>query len=141
MARRSRERTVFLPWERQGTLFGRLGFTRARPFAAVLVVLTLCLWMGARERYRSGVRSTRATLLTARRAVDSFRADSAGQCPQPSTGGNWQEIVARGYLVAPPIDAWGHVLTLTCPSRHPNKSYDVLSDGPDGQPGGLDRIE
>ena len=141
MARqRPRERTVFLPWERQGTLFGQIGSSRVRPFAGVLVVLLLCLWMASRERDRAGVRSTRATLLVARRAVDTYRADAAGQCPS-SRGGGWDEIVTRGYLTGAPRDAWGNVLTLTCPSRHPNKSYDVSSDGPDGEPGGLDRVE
>ncbi len=141
MARqRPRERTVFLPWERQGTLFGQLGMSRFRPFAGVLVVLLLCLWMASRERDRAGVRSTRATLLVARRAIDTYRADAGGQCPN-AKGGGWEEIVTRGYLTGPPRDAWGHVLTLTCPSRHPNKSYDVSSDGPDGEPGGLDRVE
>ncbi len=102
-----------------------------------LLLLALCLWMAARERDRGGVRSTRATLLVARRAVDTYRADAGGQCPK----GGWDEIVSRGYLTGPPRDAWGHVITLTCPSRHPNKSYDVSSDGPDGEPGGLDRVE
>jgi general secretion pathway protein G len=138
MARhRSRERTVFLPWERQGTLMGQLGFSRARPFAAGVVVLVLCLWMASRERERAGVRSTRATLLTARQAVDLYRADANGDCPK----GGWDEIVSRGYLASAPRDAWGSVLLLTCPSRHANKSYDVSSNGPDGEPGGLDRIE
>jgi hypothetical protein len=114
-----------------------VGFSRARPFAGVLVLLLLCLWMVTRERDRAGVRSTRATILLARRAIDTYRADSGGQCPK--TG--WDEIVTRGYLPAAPRDAWGHVLSLTCPSRHPNKSYDVSSDGPDGEPGGLDRVE
>lgn len=138
MARqRPRERTVFLPWERQGTIFGQIGASRVRPFLALSALLAVCLWMAARERDRGGVRSTRATILVARRAVDTYRADAAGQCPK----GGWDEIVSRGYLTGPPRDAWGHVLTLTCPSRHPNKTYDVSSDGPDGEPGGLDRVE
>ena len=103
MARqRPRERTVFLPWERQGTIFGQLGMSRLRPFAAGLVLVLICLWIASRERSRAGVRSTRATLLVARRAVDLYRADAAGQCPK----GGWDEIVTRGYLTGPPRDAW-----------------------------------
>ncbi len=134
--RRLGERTVFLPWERQGAL-RRLGLRRARPLAlgALFVVALVGLW--AREQRRSGVRATRATLLVARRALDTYRADHEGQCPP----GGFDELSQRGYLAQAPGDAWGRPLRLSCPGRRPGKPYDLLSDGPDGEPGGLDRVE
>jgi general secretion pathway protein G len=134
--RRLGERTVFLPWERQGAL-RRLGLRRARPlaFAALFVVALAGLW--ARERRRSGVRSTRAAILVARRGLDTYRADHEGQCPP----GGLDELAQRGYLAQAPGDAWGRPLRLSCPGRRPGKAYDLLSDGPDGEPGGLDRVE
>jgi general secretion pathway protein G len=38
-------------------------------------------------------------------------------------------------------DAWGRPFRLVCPSRREGVAYDLSSDGPDGEPGGLDRIE
>ena len=135
--RRFRERTVFLPWERQGATLRRLGLGRLRPFVfgAALLGFLMVLW--TRSTHRAAVRSTRATLLTTRRALDSFRADHEGQCP----GGGLEELVARGYVTRVPRDAWDQPLSLLCPARHPGKTYDLSSCGPDGEPGGLDRVE
>ena len=40
-----------------------------------------------------------------------------------------------------PRDAWGRPLRVTCPGRKDTRGFDVSSDGPDGEPGGLDRVE
>ena len=135
--RRSGERTVFLPWERQGGFVRRLGLGRLRVAAAVVAGALALFLLGRRERQVSNARSTRATLLVVRRGVDAYRADHEGQCPK----GSFDELVARGYLAHVPVDAWGRVLRLTCPSRRADRPYDLLSDGPDGEPWGLDRIE
>jgi len=135
--RRSGERTVFLPWERQGGLVRRLGLGRLRVAAAIVASVLALLLLGRRERKLSRERSTRATLLVVRRGVDAYRADHEGQCPK----GSFDELVARGYLAHAPVDAWGRGLRLTCPSRRPDRPYDLLSDGPDGEPWGLDRVE
>jgi general secretion pathway protein G len=39
-----------------------------------------------------------------------------------------------------PRDAWERPLRIQCPGRD-RARYDLFSDGPDGLPGGLDRIE
>jgi general secretion pathway protein G len=135
--RRARERTVFLPWERQGNILRRVGLARVRPFVLGVLVLGVLLLLVVRERQRARVRSTRATILVARRAVDSYRADHEGNCPK----GGLDEVVAGGYLGGVPRDAWRHPLRLVCPARRPEKPYELLSDGPDGEPGGLDRVE
>ncbi|MCU0654949.1 MAG: type II secretion system protein GspG [Polyangiaceae bacterium] len=138
MARRKpRTKTVFLPWELQGGLVRRLGLARARPFVLLLLGVTALLALWGRERYQTQVRATRAALLVARRAVDKYRADHQGECPRNGLDG----LVAAGYLTAVPLDAWEHKLHLVCPSRRPPRPYDLSSDGPDGEPGGLDRVE
>jgi general secretion pathway protein G len=52
-----------------------------------------------------------------------------------------RQLVSEGYLAEVPLDAWGRVLRLTCPGRKDPQAFDVSSDGPDGEPGGLDRVE
>ena len=127
---------IYLPWERRKGFARRLGLSRARPFLIVIAVLGVVFLFGMRERARTGVRATRAALLVVRRAVDSYRADHDGKCPK-----QLDELETGAYWGALPEDAWGRPLRLTCPSRRDGVSYDLSSDGPDGEPGGLDRVE
>jgi general secretion pathway protein G len=89
-----------------------------------------------REENAAAVRATRATLTTAWSGVLRYRADHGGACPK-ATG----ELVASGYVRDPPLDAWGRPLRLVCPGRRDPLGFDLSSDGPDGVPGGLDRVE
>lgn len=135
--RRAHKRTVFLPWERQGGVLHRLGLGRARPFVLLLLGGAALAALWGRERHKTQVRATRATLLATRRAVDAYRAEHQGECPR----GGLDALVAAGYLPRVPLDAWDQQLRLVCPSRRPPRPYDLYSDGPDGEPGGLDRVE
>ncbi len=134
--RRQRDRNIFFPWERAGGLFRRTGLTRARPFVGVVAVLLFLVLLGARERKRVGIRSTRATLGLVHAAIDTYRADHGRACP-PSLS----TLETEGYLHVHPIDAWGRPLRLTCPGRRDPGGYDLMSDGPDREMGGLDRVE
>ena len=134
--RKASSRAILLPWERRGGFARRLGLGRARPFVAAVVVLGTVIVFGMRERERTGQRATRAALLVVRRSLDAYRADHDGKCPP-----RLEELETAGYLSALPDDAWGRPLRLVCPSRRPALAYDLLSDGPDGEPGGLDRVE
>lgn len=134
--RRQREQTIFFPWERGGGFWRRTGLSRARPFAAGLGMALLLLLLGARDRDRAGERSTRATMSVVHRALELYRADNGRKCP-----GSLAELKEKGYLTIEPIDAWGRPLRLTCPSRRDPDGYDLMSDGPDGEIGGLDRVE
>lgn len=134
--RRQREQTIFFPWERGGGFWRGTGMARARPFAAAACMALLLLLLGARERTRAGVRSTRATLGVVHAAIGAYQADHEGKCP-PSL----ERLRVEGYLATPPIDAWGRPLRLVCPGRRDPSSYELMSDGPDGEYGGLDRIE
>jgi len=135
-SRKSGARGLYLPWERHGPLTRRLGLARLRPFVLGALVVSSVVLLGMRERQRTGERATRATLLVVRRAVDAYRADHEGKCPR-----QLEELRTTGYLPELPDDAWGRPLRLACPSRREGVAYDLSSDGPDGEPGGLDRIE
>jgi general secretion pathway protein G len=135
-SRKTGAQGIYLPWERRGGIVRRLGLARLRPFLVALAALALLVLLGVRERQRTGERSTRAALLVVRRALDAYRADHDGKCPK-----QLDELETAHYLVDLPDDAWGRPLRLACPSRREGVAYDLSSDGPDGQPGGLDRIE
>ncbi len=135
VARRSDSR-VFFPWERKRGVLGALGRARAQLVLVVLSAIFFVVIVHRREEHAAAVRDTRAKITTAERAIASFRADHGGKCPE-----SFSEITAGGYAHDPPIDAWGHQLRFACPGRRDTRGFDVSSDGPDGLPGGLDRVE
>lgn len=134
--RRRAETHVYLPWERKRGIVGRLALTRSRPVILALIVIGAVLLLRRREEHHASVRATRASLMTAYRELGAFRADHSGECPK-----QWSELVAQGYARKPPVDAWGRPLRMVCPGRRDPQGFDVLSDGPDGLPYGLDRVE
>jgi general secretion pathway protein G len=130
------EPKVFFPWERRpglGSLLRRGGARRAIAVAVALVAFGLLRGVEVRA---AEVRATRTAIDAATRAVAAYRADHDRACPA-AIG----ELVTAGYLRELPRDAWGRPLRLACPSRRDARGFDIASDGPDGQPGGLDRIE
>jgi general secretion pathway protein G len=127
---------VFFPWERRRGLLGAIGRTRVRVVLAVIAGLVVIVLLRRREEHAAAVRATRAKIDTAFHATIQYRADHAGGCPR-----DWSEMVAAAYLHDVPLDAWGRPLRLTCPGRRDQAGFDLESDGPDGLPGGLDRVE
>ena len=136
MAIQRYEPKVFFPWERRRGV--RSVLRRARSRQILLVACALGSFEALREieRNASGVRATRATITTTTNAVAAWRADHDRACP-PSVA----DLVAGGYLAELPRDAWDRLLRVTCPGRKDPRGFDVSSDGPDGQPAGLDRVE
>jgi general secretion pathway protein G len=132
----SSERRSFFPWERRGGLFRRLGLYRLGPLAFVLCLIGLLALIVVRERRQSGIRRTRALLLDVRQVVDAYLADHKGQCPP-----TFSALSDYGVFKSTPMDAWGRPLTLICPGSEPGEAYRLISAGPDGIAGGLDRIE
>ena len=130
------DRKVFFPWERRRGLFGVLGRARVRLVLGVVAVVALIAWIHAREEQSAGVRATRTAITTMYEAVASYRADHGGACPR-----ELGELVSGGYVRDMPVDAWGRPLRLTCPGKRDPRGFEVSSDGPDGVPGGLDRVE
>jgi general secretion pathway protein G len=131
-----REPRVFFPWEKRRGL--RSIFGRARAGQVLLVVAAVGgVWLlRNHERRAADVRATRAEITTTMLAVAAWRADHEKSCPGALT-----DLVSAGYLRQVPRDAWGRSLRVTCPGRRDAAGFDISSDGPDGQPGGLDRVE
>jgi general secretion pathway protein G len=129
-------RRIRFPWERRGGLRSLLMLGRVGPVLVVLSVLAFIIVLGVRERHSAGVRQTRATMIGVRRAIDAYRADNDGACPS-----GLDKLAAYGNFKETPTDAWGHALRFTCPARREGEAYQLSSDGPDGEPGGLDRVE
>lgn len=127
---------ILFPWESRGGLRRFLRFGRFRPVLVVAGVIGFVVLIGARERRSAGIRQTQATLSGARRAVDAYLADHDGSCP-PSLAA----VGAAVHWESVPHDAWGRPLRLVCPGRFEGAPYELMSDGPDGEPGGLDRVE
>ncbi len=134
--RRLLEQDIFFPWEGRGALRRRLRVGRLRRALVLLGLVALVLLIALRERQRAGVRQTRATLIDTRRLVEAYLADHQGGCP-PSLA----ELARHAKIAKLPEDAWGRELRLICPGRREGSRYELMSDGPDGLPGGLDRIE
>jgi hypothetical protein len=137
MARgRPSERSIFFPWERRGSVLRRIRI-EVGPILVVGAVAGLVALVAVHERREAGIRRTRATILNLRTAVDNYMADHDGGCPADG--------LVRIVGEAPGAEegarnAWGKPLRLECPGSD-HARYDLSSDGPDGKPGGLDRIE
>lgn len=134
--RRLGERRIFFPWEGRGGLLRYLALGRLRPFVALGCIALFVGWVGMRERRATGIRQTRATLLDLRRAVDAYLADHDGGCPE-----KLDQVLVYTRRQELPRDAWGQDFRFVCPTDVPGLSYELMSDGPDRRPGGLDRIQ
>jgi hypothetical protein len=127
---------IFFPWERRrglGSVFRR---ARGRQILLLAFGLFAFIFVYQREQRAKDIRATRATITTAARAIAAFRADHDQRCP-PSLA----ELVAGGYVHEVLRDAWGHPLRVACPGKSRNRAFDISSDGPDGEPLGLDRVQ
>jgi hypothetical protein len=136
MVRARSRSSIFFPWEGRRGLYGIFRAGLVRPVLILVALVGFLLWIAAREREKSGIRETRATLLGVRRVLDAYMAENDGNCPK-----SLEEALDFGAYKTPPRDAWGHALRLVCQGRRQGERYELLSDGPDGRPGGLDRIE
>ncbi|HEY3494540.1 MAG TPA: type II secretion system protein GspG [Polyangiaceae bacterium] len=127
---------ILFPWESRGGVGRYLRLGRLRPFLILVGVLGFIALVAMRERRMAGERQTRATLLGARSQVEAYMADHDGGCPE-----SLKAVGDHAQKESLPSDAWGRPLRLICPGRFEGAPYELLSDGPDGEPGGLDRIE
>jgi general secretion pathway protein G len=130
------EPKVFFPWEKRRGLRALLGRARARQALLAAGAVAAFVLLRERERHAGNVRATRATITATDKAIAAWRADHEHGCPSALA-----DLVSGGYLHQVPRDAWGRPLHVTCPGRRDPRGFDVSSDGPDGQPGGLDRVE
>jgi general secretion pathway protein G len=135
-SRRTTEPSVFFPWEQRRGVIGALGRRRARGVVLAVVSIVAIVAVYENGERSASVRTTRASLTTVGRALSAYRADHQEACPR-ALG----DLVAMGYLRSEPVDAWGRPLRLECPGRRDPLGFDLSSDGPDGVPGGLDRVQ
>jgi general secretion pathway protein G len=136
LSRPSTEPSVFFPWEQRRGVIGALGRRRVRVLVAGTAAIVAVVAIYENGERGAGVRATRASISTVTRALSAYRADHGAACPK-SLG----DLVALGYLHGEPVDAWGRQLRLECPGRRDARGFDLSSDGPDGLPGGLDRVQ
>lgn len=134
--RRQTQQRILFPWDVRVGVLRWLLLGRFRSVLTVGGIVAFVAVVVMRERARSGERQTRAAILDGRRAVEAYMAEHEGSCP--SSLDDVAPFAKRGVV---PHDAWGRALRITCPGRQPGADYDLASDGPDGVPGGLDRIE
>jgi hypothetical protein len=134
---RRQQRRIFFPWEGRGGLRRFIELGRIRPIALGLGIAGLLVLIGVHEHREAGIRRTRATLLGVRPAIEAYMADNDGGCPPGLS------VLPEQYarFKEPPRDAWGKELRLICPAAELGKAYVLESGGPDGEPGGLDRIQ
>jgi len=128
--------TVFFPWERRRGLRSVFRGGRERKVLSLALGASLLAIFWHREHRAAEIRATRATITGAYGAVANWRADHDRGCPV-----SLAEVVSGGYLAELPRDAWGKALRVTCPGRKDPRGFDISSDGPDGEPAGLDRVE
>lgn len=130
------ERRIFFPWEGRGGLRRFLAMGRFWPVLLLGIFALFVSWIAARERLAAGERQTLVALNQVRPAVERYLLEHEGACPEQLTD-------VMEYLKVPelPNDAWGRPLRLVCPSIRPSTDYVLMSDGPDGEAGGRDRIE
>lgn len=134
--RRLTDTRIFFPWESHGGVPRFIGLGRLRPIITFGVVLTVVLVVAGRERRRSGIRQTRAMLQQTELAVESYMSEHDGGCPTRP-----EDVASHMKGQALKEDAWGQLPRIICPSRQEGIGFEVISDGPDRTPGGLDRVE
>jgi general secretion pathway protein G len=127
---------VFFPWEKRRGVRSIFGRAPARQALLVVAAVAAIVLLREHERHAAERRATRVSITTTIKAVSAWRADHDLACPA-----SLAELVSGGYLHAVPHDSWGRALRVTCPGRKDALGFDVSSDGPDGEPGGRDRVE
>ena len=103
---------------------------------SLALLLVLVFVVDAREERAADKRVTRAAIGVVFDATLAYRADHDRVCPADS-----RALYAAGYTKTLQTDAWGKPLRIICPGRKDPRGFDVVSDGPDGEPLGLDRVE
>lgn len=113
----------------------------------VLAALLVPQFTGTREK--AMINATRIQIEGMANDLERFKLD-CGRYPTTEEGllalvekPDDEEIAdkwAGPYLKKVPKDAWGHDLHYECPGQYNEDSYDLSSDGPDGQPDTEDDI-
>lgn len=127
---------IFFPWESHGGMSRWVGFGRLRLILVFAGLFGAILVIAGRERRQAGTRQTRAILQETESAVEAYMAEHDGGCPASPA-----DVAIHMKRQVLRHDAWGQPPRIICPSRQVGVGFDVVSDGPDRIPGGLDRVE
>lgn len=130
------ERRIFFPWEGRGTIRRFLALGRVGPVLLLGSALLLVFWIAQREREAAGRRVSMVALTALQQPVERYLLERDGKCPTKLL-----DVLPYASFPELPVDGWGRPLRLVCPSEREGVDYILMSDGPDGLPGGLDRIE
>jgi hypothetical protein len=127
-----RHRSILLPWERKSAWLGHIELRRYALLlllSAAAIALLSFAYRAAEERAR--IRTTRAAIAEARRAVTAFVAE-LGRCPHSLVELLHPPKAGADYLTEVPLDGWGHRLYIRCPGHRPEDVAEVISAGPGG---------
>lgn len=130
------ERRIFFPWEGRGTFREYFAVGRVAPVVVISALLLLVWSIGRAERQAAGERLSLVAMGQLRGKVERYLALHDGKCPSAP-----EDLLSEAGLAEWPVDGWGEPIRLICPADRPDVPYVLMSDGPDGQAGGLDRIE
>lgn len=130
------ERRIFFPWEGRGTIRQFLVLGRVGPVLVLSLFVTFVFWVSERERHAAGVRVTMVALQELKAPVERYLLENEGKCPP-----TLDAVVEYATFDEVPRDGWGRSVRLVCPSDRDEVDFVLMSDGPDGRPGGLDRVE
>ncbi|MBP9112052.1 MAG: type II secretion system protein GspG [Polyangiaceae bacterium] len=112
-----------------------LSRSRLRWGVGMVVVVGALISLWRNEERLSEIRATRTSNDRVWHALYAYRLDHASKCP-----GSLQELVGEGYLRSVPEDAWKRPPRFRC-NQGEALSFEVFSDGADGVPEGIDRID
>lgn len=134
ISKRDSSRRIFFPWETEGGVRRFVRLAQVGPGLVALALLGFVWVAAARERHASGERQTILALGEVKRAVVRYVVEHEGRCPESLD-------LLKPYLKETPRDGWGRPIRIVCQPTVSDADYIIMSDGPDGLPGGLDRIE
>ena len=124
------------------------GFTLIEVLVVIVVIAILATLIAPNIFRNVGdarVATARTQIETLATALDSYRLDNGGypstgqglnalwQRPASNPPPNWREPYVRKPV---PRDPWGHEFIYISPGKVNPQSYDLLSYGADGKPGG-----
>jgi len=135
---------VLFPWEDRAGIRRFLTFGRVGPALSVGLCVLIAASVLGREREAAGERRTRVTIERLRGKVERYLLEHDGACPA-ALGEVLGEMPAtddaKKARQSALLDGWGRPVRLLCPVEERASGFLLMSDGPDGLPGGLDRIE